>query len=57
MRGYVVFYDNALNVKRLQLVDDELLVISGNPAYRDSPINYENEYKFHIKARALLSQS
>lgn len=54
---YVFSYGDTLHVKRLQMAGDELLVISDNPAYRDWSINHENEYKFHIKARVLLSQS
>lgn len=54
---YVFAYGDTLHVKRLQMAGDELLVISDNPAYRDWAINQENEYKFHVKARVLLSQS
>ncbi|POT56313.1 transcriptional regulator [Citrobacter amalonaticus] len=54
---YVFGFDGKIYVKRLQMVPDELLVISDNPKYREWSINKDNEHRFYIYGKVLISQS
>lgn len=54
---YVFGFDEKIHVKRLQMVPDKLIVISDNPHYRDWSISPENEHRFHIFGKVMISQS
>lgn len=54
---YVFGFDGKVYVKRLQMIPDQLLVISDNPKYREWNITKENEHRFHIFGKVLISQS
>ncbi|MCH6710463.1 transcriptional regulator [Escherichia coli] len=54
---YTFGFDGKIYVKRLQMIPDQLLVISDNPKYREWSINKENEYRFYIYGKVLISQS
>lgn len=54
---YVFGFDEKIYVKRLQMIPDQLLVISDNPKYREWNIDKENEHRFHIFGKVLISQS
>ena len=54
---YVFGFDGKVYVKRLQMIPDQLLVISDNPKYREWSINKENEHRFYIYGKVLISQS
>ncbi|EPI2314629.1 XRE family transcriptional regulator, partial [Escherichia coli] len=44
-------------VKRLQMIPDKLLVISDNQIYREWGITSENEHRFMVFGKVLISQS
>lgn len=54
---YVFGFDGKVYVKRLQMIPDQLLVISDNPMYREWNITKDNEHRFHIYGKVLISQS
>jgi phage repressor protein C with HTH and peptisase S24 domain len=54
---YVFGFDGNIYVKRLQMIPDQLLVISDNPKYREWAINKENEHRFYVYGKVLISQS
>ncbi|MFU0912845.1 XRE family transcriptional regulator [Kluyvera intermedia] len=54
---YTFGFDGKIYVKRLQMIPDQLLVISDNSKYREWSINKENEYRFYIYGKVLISQS
>ncbi|WOZ75703.1 XRE family transcriptional regulator [Kosakonia sacchari] len=54
---YVFGFDGKVYVKRLQMIPDQLLVISDNPKYREWSINKENEHRFYVYGKVLISQS
>ncbi len=54
---YVFGFDGKVYVKRLQMIPDQLLVISDNPMYREWNITKNNEHRFHIYGKVLISQS
>ncbi|MEJ8326061.1 helix-turn-helix transcriptional regulator [Kosakonia sacchari] len=54
---YVFGFDGKVYVKRLQMIPDQLLVISDNPKYREWSINKENEHRFYVFGKVLISQS
>ncbi len=54
---YVFGFDSKVYVKRLQMIPDQLLVISDNPMYREWNITKDNEHRFHIYGKVLISQS
>lgn len=54
---YVFGFDGKVYVKRLQMIPDQLLVISDNPRYREWNITKENEHRFYIYGKVLISQS
>lgn len=54
---YVFGFDGKIYVKRLQMIPDQLLVISDNPKYREWSINKENEHRFYVFGKVLISQS
>lgn len=53
---YLVF-DDKIYVKRLQMIPDKLLVISDNQIYREWGITSENEHRFMVFGKVLISQS
>lgn len=54
---YTFGFDGKIYVKRLQMIPDQLLVISDNSKYREWSVNKENEYRFYIYGKVLISQS
>ncbi|HAJ7390834.1 TPA: helix-turn-helix transcriptional regulator [Escherichia coli] len=54
---YVFGFDGKVYVKRLQMIPDQLLVISDNPMYREWNITKDNEHRFYIYGKVLISQS
>lgn len=54
---YVFGFDGKVYVKRLQMIPDQLLVISDNPKYREWSIDKENEHRFYVFGKVLISQS
>lgn len=54
---YVFGFDGKVYVKRLQMIPDQLLVISDNPVYREWSIDKANEHRFHIFGKVMISQS
>lgn len=54
---YVFGFDDKIYVKRLQMIPDKLLVISDNPKYREWSIVRENEDRFCIFGKVMISQS
>lgn len=54
---YVFVFGQTLHIKRLQMIKNELTVISDNTKYRDWHIAKEDEEQFHIAGKVLLSQT
>jgi phage repressor protein C with HTH and peptisase S24 domain len=54
---YVFSFDDKIHVKRLQLVKDKLMVISDNSKYVVWEITEEDEGRFHVSGKVLLSQT
>lgn len=54
---YVFGFDEKIYVKRLQMIPDQLLVISDNPRYREWCIEKSNEHRFFIYGKVMISQS
>lgn len=54
---YVFGFDGKIYVKRLQMIPDQLLVISDNPKYREWSIDKSNEHRFYIFGKVLISQT
>lgn len=54
---YVFGFDDKIYVKRLQMIPDKLLVISDNQIYREWGITSENEHRFMVFGKVLISQS
>ncbi|EBC7336683.1 XRE family transcriptional regulator [Salmonella enterica] len=54
---YVFGFDDKIYVKRLQMIPDQLLVISDNSNYREWYITKDNEYRFVVFGKVLISQS
>lgn len=54
---YVFGFDGKVYVKRLQMIPDQLLVISDNPKYREWNITKDNEHRFYVFGKVLISQS
>lgn len=54
---YVFGFDGKVYVKRLQMIPDQLLVISDNPKYREWNITKDNEHRFYVYGKVLISQS
>ncbi|EPJ5578010.1 XRE family transcriptional regulator [Citrobacter farmeri] len=54
---YVFGFDDKIYVKRLQMIPDKLLVISDNPKYREWSIERENEDRFCVFGKVMISQS
>ncbi|MFP1871940.1 XRE family transcriptional regulator [Lonsdalea quercina] len=54
---YIFGFDEKIYVKRLQMIPDQLLVISDNPLYREWSITKDNERRFNIYGKVLISQS
>lgn len=54
---YVFGFDDKIYVKRLQMVPDQLLVISDNPKYREWTVDKSNEHRFYVYGKVMISQS
>ncbi|CNH56682.1 LexA family transcriptional regulator [Yersinia intermedia] len=54
---YVFVYGQTLHVKRLQMLKDQLLVISDNAKYREWFITENDQDQFFVTGKVLLSQS
>lgn len=54
---YTFGFDGKIYAKRLQMIPDQLLVISDNPKYREWSIDKSNEHRFYIYGKVLISQS
>jgi phage repressor protein C with HTH and peptisase S24 domain len=54
---YVFGFDDKIYVKRLQMVPDQLLVISDNPKYREWVVDKSNEHRFYVYGKVMISQS
>ncbi|MEY0875218.1 LexA family transcriptional regulator [Providencia manganoxydans] len=54
---YVFVFGQTLHIKRLQMIKNQLVVISDNVKYRDWEITKEDEEQFFISGKVLLSQS
>lgn len=54
---YVFGFDDKIYVKRLQMIPDQLLVISDNPKYREWSIDKSNEHRFYVFGKVMISQS
>ncbi|WP_265503603.1 S24 family peptidase [Providencia heimbachae] len=54
---YVFVFGQTLHIKRLQMIKNELTVISDNTKYRDWHIAKEDEEQFYITGKVLLSQT
>ncbi|MDC7860846.1 XRE family transcriptional regulator [Pantoea ananatis] len=54
---YVFGFDEKIHIKRLQSVPDKLLVLSDNPQYREWQIDRENEHRFFVFGKVMISQS
>ncbi|HAT1513777.1 TPA: helix-turn-helix transcriptional regulator [Morganella morganii] len=54
---YVFAYGQTLHIKRLQMIKEQLTVISDNNNYRDWQITEEDEDKLFIAGKVLISQS
>lgn len=54
---YVFVYGQTLHIKRLQMIKDQLTIISDNTKYRDWNIDKDDEDKFFIAGKVLISQS
>lgn len=54
---YVFAYGQTLHVKRLQMMKNELLVLSDNDKYRDWSVDEADQDQFSIAGKVLLSQS
>ncbi|ECG8590782.1 helix-turn-helix transcriptional regulator [Salmonella enterica subsp. salamae] len=54
---YVFGFDEKIYVKRLQMIPDQLLVISDNPRYREWSIEKSNEHRFFVYGKVMISQS
>lgn len=54
---YVFGFDEKIYVKRLQMIPDQLLVISDNTKYREWSIDKGNEHRFYVYGKVLISQS
>ncbi|HGN2064529.1 TPA: XRE family transcriptional regulator [Proteus mirabilis] len=54
---YVFSFDGNIHVKRLQIVPDEIIVLSDNPKYTQWKINSTNEHRFCVHGKVLISQS
>ncbi|MEZ7215200.1 XRE family transcriptional regulator [Klebsiella spallanzanii] len=54
---YVFGFDDKIYVKRLQMIPDQLLVISDNPKYREWSVDKSNEHRFYIYGKVMISQS
>ncbi|MBC1185261.1 helix-turn-helix transcriptional regulator [Kluyvera sp. SCKS090646] len=54
---YVFGFDDKVYVKRLQMIPDQLLVISDNPKYREWAVDKSNEHRFYVFGKVMISQS
>lgn len=54
---YVFGFDDKVYVKRLQMIPDQLLVISDNPKYREWVVDKGNEHRFYVFGKVMISQS
>ncbi len=54
---YVFGFDEKIHVKRLQMVPDRILVLSDNTKYREWAIEKNNEHRFYIYGKVLISQT
>lgn len=54
---YVFVFGQTLHIKRLQMIKDQLVVISDNSKYRDWNITKDDEDQFFISGKVLISQS
>ncbi|MEB7713602.1 helix-turn-helix transcriptional regulator [Kluyvera cryocrescens] len=54
---YVFGFDDKIYVKRLQMIPDQLLVISDNPKYREWAVDKSNEHRFYVFGKVMISQS
>ncbi|HCU2475698.1 TPA: XRE family transcriptional regulator [Citrobacter freundii] len=54
---YVFGFDDKIYVKRLQMIPDQLLVISDNPKYREWSVDKSNEHRFYVYGKVMISQS
>lgn len=54
---YVFGFDDKIHVKRLQMIPDQLLVISDNPKYREWAVDKSNEHRFYVYGKVMISQS
>lgn len=54
---YVFGFDDKIYVKRLQMIPDQILVISDNPKYREWSIDKATEHRFYIYGKVMISQS
>ncbi|EBA6427175.1 helix-turn-helix transcriptional regulator [Salmonella enterica] len=54
---YVFGFDDKIYVKRLQMIPDKLLVISDNTNYREWSITKDNECRFGVFGKVLISQT
>lgn len=54
---YVFGFDDKIYVKRLQMIPDQLLVISDNPKYREWTVDKSNEHRFYVYGKVMISQS
>lgn len=54
---YVFGFDDKVYVKRLQMIPDQLLVISDNPKYREWTVDKSNEHRFYVFGKVMISQS
>lgn len=54
---YVFGFDEKVHIKRLQSVPDKILVLSDNPQYREWQIDKDNEHRFFVFGKVMISQS
>lgn len=54
---YVFGFDDKIYVKRLQMIPDQILVISDNPKYREWSIDKATEHRFYVYGKVMISQS
>jgi len=54
---YVFGFDEKIHIKRLQSVPDKLLVLSDNPQYKEWHIDRDNEHRFYVFGKVMISQS
>ncbi|ORM93123.1 XRE family transcriptional regulator [Pantoea cypripedii] len=54
---YVFGFDEKIHVKRLQIIPDQILVLSDNAKYREWHIDEKNEHRFYVFGKVMISQT